>query len=302
MTHNSDFEGSQQLPDILNHDSLTIGSQFKIKSISWRQFKSKYVGPSFRRFPEILWPILMIVRNLKFYNFPRALTWKFAEDESATNNIVSFLDSDEFASAYLQLRCASGSVVDPGLHWRLHQICWAMSHCLELGGVFVECGTGRGLMMSGGLRSIPDWNARGLRLYLFDTFEPFGLDPISGINDQKLGVRETYAKSIEDVRETFAEWANVQLVQGFLPETLSALAGQRIAFLHIDLNHPIAEVATLRYLWLMLLPNAIVVLDDYAQVKSQNDAMNELAVELGVKIMTTQSGQGILIKPAAVSG
>jgi len=173
-----------------------------------------------------------------------------------------------------------------------------MANCLDLGGVFVECGTGRGLMMSGGLRSINDWNTRGIQMYLFDTFEPFGINPASGRNDQSMGVRATYATSLDDAKETFAEWDNVRFVQGHLPETLDALGSQPIAFLHIDLNHAVAEMATLRRLWSMLLPNAIVVLDDYGQVKTQNDAMNSLAQEFGVRILTTQSGQGILIKPS----
>jgi len=134
-------------------------------------------------------------------------------------------------------------------------------------------------------------------MYLFDTFEPFGIDPASGRNDQLMGVRATYATSLDDVKETFAEWDNVQFVQGHLPETLDALGSQPIAFLHIDPNHAVAETETLRRLWSMLLPNAIVVLDDYGQVKTQNDAMDQLAQEFGVRILTTQSGQGILMKP-----
>ena len=112
-----------------------------------------------------------------------------------------------------------------------------------------------------------------------------------------MGVRATYATSLDDVKETFGEWGNVRFVQGHLPETLDAVESQPIAFLHIDLNHAVAEMATLRRLWPMLLPNAIVVLDDYGQVKTQNDAMNSLAQEFGVRILTTQSGQGILMKP-----
>jgi hypothetical protein len=39
-----------------------------------------------------------------------------------------------------------------------------------------------------------------------------------------------------------------------------------------------------------------MLLDDYAQVQQQNDAMNQLAKELSFEILTTASGQGIVVK------
>jgi hypothetical protein len=39
-----------------------------------------------------------------------------------------------------------------------------------------------------------------------------------------------------------------------------------------------------------------MLLDDYAQVQQQNDAMNQLAQEMLFEILTTATGQGIVIK------
>jgi hypothetical protein len=98
------------------------------------------------------------------------------------------------------------------------------------------------------------------------------------------------------VTQNFSEWQRVELIQGFLPETLPQGKIEKIAFLHVDLNHAPAEVAVVRALWSSVQRGGIMLLDDYAQVQQQNDAMNELAKELSFEILTTASGQGIVVK------
>ena len=71
---------------------------------------------------------------------------------------------------------------------------------------------------------------------------------------------------------------------------------EKVAFLHIDLNNAAAEAGALRYFWPKVVQGGIIVLDDYAQVLSQNHAMNVLAAELGFSILTTGTGQGIIVK------
>lgn len=151
-------------------------------------------------------------------------------------------------------------------------------------------------MMSAVLDSIPDWNNSSKRMLLFDTFSPFGIDLTTGKNSEEHGTRGTYATNVEDVAQNFSEWQRVELIKGFLPETLTQGNIQKIAFLHVDLNHAPAEVAVVRALWSRIQSGGIMLLDDYAQVQQQNDAMNELAQELSFEILTTASGQGIVIK------
>jgi hypothetical protein len=214
----------------------------------------------------------------------------------ATAAIPSFLNRSEFVSAYFRMRVASRAVVDPGLQWRVHQAMWCAANCMKIDGDFVECGTGKGLMMSAVLDSLPNWNTSVKRLLLFDTFSPFGIDPSSGKNSEEYGVRGTYASNIEEVAQNFSEWQRVELIQGFLPETLPQGKIEKIAFLHVDLNHAPAEVAVIRALWSNLQRGGVMLLDDYAQVQEQNDAMNQLAKELSFEILTTASGQGIVVK------
>lgn len=293
MENNANQTAANQ---IVEHDRLTYGDQFRPKGWYWHSFGSRFAGPRILKLPAIVRTPIFLIRNLRFYRLPRRIPFTFDADGMATSAIPSFLNRSEFVSAYFRMRVASRAVVDPGLQWRVHQAMWCAANCMKIDGDFVECGTGKGLMMSAVLDSLPNWNTSIKRLLLFDTFSPFGIDPSSGKNLEEHGVRGTYASSIEEVAQNFSEWQRVELIQGFLPETLAQGNIEKIAFLHVDLNHAPAEVAVVRALWSSIQRGGIMLLDDYAQVQQQNDAMNQLAQELSFEILTTASGQGIVVK------
>ena len=293
MQNNANQTAANQ---IVEHDRLTFGDQFRPKGWYWHSFGSRFAGPRISRLPAFVRSPVFLLRNLRFYQLPRRIPFSFDSDGMATIAIPSFLNRSEFVSAYFRMRVASRAVVDPGLQWRVHQAMWCAANCMKIDGDFVECGTGKGLMMSAVLDSLPNWNTSEKRLLLFDTFSPFGIDPSSGKNLEEHGVRGTYASNIEDVAQNFSEWQRVELIQGFLPGTLPQGQIEKIAFLHVDLNHAPAEVAVVRELWPNIQTGGIMLLDDYAQVQQQNDAMNQLSQELSFEILTTASGQGIVLK------
>jgi O-methyltransferase len=53
----------------------------------------------------------------------------------------------------------------------------------------------------------------------------------------------------EMVLAKFAGMPHVRVTRGFLPEALDVVMPERIAFLHIDLNSPAAEVGVLKVLF-----------------------------------------------------
>lgn len=285
------------LDSIRLHDASTRGSQFGVKGFYFRPFFSSFIGPLISKYPRLIRPLLLLARNMKLFLLPKRIEWKYSADGLATKAIMKFMDDQDFQRSYERMRIASEAVVDPGLHWRVHQVIWAFRHCFTLEGDFVECGTGRGAMMSAGLASLGEWNSSDRRIFLFDTFEPFRIDPETGENDSARGVHEKYASSLDAVIENFAEWKNVNIVKGRIPETLSDSVIAKVAFLHIDLNHSIAECDSLRFFWPKIVDGGIVLLDDYGTDATQNEAMNSLAAEFGVQILTTGSAQGIILKP-----
>jgi len=153
--------------------------------------------------------------------------------------------------------------------------------------------------MSAVLEALPNWEDSGKKLFLCDTFQPFGVDATTGLQMTSAGINPVYAENLKQVTNTFAQRKNVRFVEGLLPDSLKQLDAQEIAFLHIDLNSAEPEVRSLEILWPRLTTGAIVLLDDYAYVGSelQYEAMNRFAESRGVRILTMATGQGLLIKP-----
>ena len=153
----------------------------------------------------------------------------------------------------------------------------------------------------------PDWDKMGRRFYLLDTFGGLAERYVS-VEEEAGGVLErnrreldsgSYTTSVEAVRANFAEWKNVCIIVGAIPETLDQIDTQRIAFLHIDMNCSPPEVAAIRHLWDRLTPGAPGLLDDYAYYgyELQKIGMDAFATERGLSILSLPTGQGLLIKP-----
>jgi hypothetical protein len=180
--------------------------------------------------------------------------------------------------------------------WRCHQAIWAARHGLNIEGDFVELGTGKGFIMQAVLGSIEDWNLCGKRLLLYDVFQKHER---SGLGQRRHN--KYYAESLESVQHSFQQWKNVVFVQGDVRESIIATRAEKISFLHVDLNDADTETDLLRQLWPSVSTGAVVIVDDYAN-RGEEWAYarhNELFRELGVDVLTTPSGQGLVVKPPA---
>jgi hypothetical protein len=215
-----------------------------------------------------------------------------------------FMSEPAFVRAYQRGVRAVG--LDYRWHWRVHIGLWAARMAARLPGDFVECGTNRGFLSSAIMQDL-DWTKTGRRFYLLDTFT--GLDERyvsdeekqDGVLDRNRRELESgfYTTNVEAVRANFAEWENVNIIAGVIPETLAQIDTNRIAFLHIDLNCSPPEVAAIRHLWDRLTPGAPVLLDDYAYFGYgwQKVGMDQFASERELSIVSLPTGQGLLIKP-----
>jgi len=240
----------------------------------------------------------------------RKLHIDFPLDSYDQDGLVSchnhdFMSEAGFCSAYQRGVQAVGQ--DYQWHWRVHVGLWAAFSASKLLGDFVECGVNKGFLSSSIMHYL-NWDSLGKMFFLLDTFH--GIDERyvtkeeldRGIlkKNEELKANGFYAETSEEVRRNFAEWKNVQIIEGAIPETLNLVKAERVAFLHIDLNCAPPEIAALSYFWERLVPGAIVLLDDYAYCGylPQKLAMDELAESKGVKIASLPTGQGLLVKPA----
>lgn len=240
---------------------------------------------------------LMHDRGLGLFRLP-ADAEIYESDGLATIHDHSFLEDDGFRNAYQRGVAAAG---DYGWHWRVHIGLWAARTAASLDGDFVECGVNRGFLSSAIMKYL-NWDSLGKTFYLLDTFEGIDADQASEAIERERNAKhikeEFYVTDFASVEKNFAEWKNVKLIKGSVPDTLVQIDSETIAYLHIDMNHAAPEVAALQTLWPRIAKAGIVLLDDYAYFgyRPQKEAMDALAKELGFAIASLPTGQGLIVR------
>lgn len=216
----------------------------------------------------------------------------YSEDGLETSHDHSFTDDPRFQRAYARAVRASGW--DYGIRWRAHCLLWAAETATARRGAFVECGSGRGFMMSAVCEYL-SWTDRPM--WLVDSFKPT-LPNAAGQQVRGGEVSPVYAADATAVQTNFAQWRGVRLVVGDIPGSLGEVDVDEVAFLHVDLNHALPEEAAVRHFWPRLVTGAVMVLDDYGfpDHVAQRDAHDQLAHDLGYSILTLPTGQGLVIK------
>lgn len=244
----------------------------------------------------------------KNYQFPDFR----ADGVSASGKNVSFLSDPAFEAAWCIAEVGNregwkGKV--PNIRWRAHVACWAADNARHLDGDFVECGVFTGILSMTVMHYLRNKYGAGVwkqrQFYLFDTFNGIPVDPNGDARDKaSIALNNTlYFDCYKLAERNFAQFDNARLVKGILPDAIDQVAGglRKISYLSIDLNHASAERATIERLWPLLVPGALVVIDDYAAGghELQFHAWNDFAATRNVGVLTLPTGQGLLLKPPA---
>ena len=103
---------------------------------------------------------------------------------------------------------------------------------------------------------------------------------------------------MDRIRGNFAEWENVNIVQGVVPDLLETIEFGAVAFLHIDMNCSLPERAAFEFFWDRLSAGALVLFDDYTYNghECQRDALAASTAAKGSEILCLPTGQGLLIR------
>jgi hypothetical protein len=205
---------------------------------------------------------------------------------------LGFLENYPFMSA---LESTDPNLQERSLLWRLHVLAWAADHALALGGDFVECGVYRGFSTAV-LAKYLNFASVPKRWYLYDTF--------SGVPEDQRNAGSSRIKEYEEpslfdgVCERFAEYPNVSVIKGRVPESLHGASPEQVALLHIDMNSAAAEIGALEVLFPRVVSGGIVVLDDYGWLyyREQRDAEDCYFGDLGYRVLELPTGQGLVLK------
>lgn len=217
-----------------------------------------------------------------------------------------FLSDERFQAAFQSIFGAQSYDQYGGPHTiahRLNTLVWAAQNALALDGDFVECGVLRG-DMSWVVVNATDFPQSGKRFYLYDSYEGFSerySSPADFPENPRFYdyVQQNYrSNSAEAVRQRFVPWPQAKVIQGFLPDSLSIESPERIAYLHIDLNSPAAEIGVLEALFDRVVPGGFVIFDDYGwrMFRLQKEAEDAFMAERGYRILELPTGQGLVVK------
>jgi len=241
----------------------------------------------------------LVRKNLGFEIVNVSKRKTYNQDALLTVHNHDFMGDPAFLNAYA--RGVKAWESDPGMHWRAHVALWAASHAKFLEGDFVECGVFKGFLSSA-IMQYCDWNTLGKHFYLFDTFRGLDEKYVSQSEKEKGRMemsKKDYLECYEKTKANFAEFKNVHLVRGSIPETLKSVDIPKVCYLSIDMNCSEPEIAAANFFWERMVSGAIAILDDYAYVgfEDQKKAFDKFAFDHGIKILSLPTGQGLYIKP-----
>jgi hypothetical protein len=225
---------------------------------------------------------------------------QYAQDLLYTFNNADFLKDNFFLEAYRKGKSTDlGMFKDVEFHWRAHVLCWFASNATKIRGDFVECGVNTG-MYARTIIHYTDFVNLPKTFYLLDTF--CGLDekyssPEEMRYDKNMGYKNQ-KNLYEHVCSIFKPFNNVKIIKGAVPETLTQVKSEEIAFLSIDMNCVHPEIAALEFFWDKIVKGGIIILDDYGYPghENQKKAHDDFANKHNVKILSLPTCQGVIIK------
>lgn len=222
---------------------------------------------------------------------------QYFEDGMISIHVCHFRDDPRYAKAKQVSLEKTGAGVN--IDWRLHTVLWAADRCSKLDGDFLECGVDTGFYMRACVEYL-DWNKLGKKMMLIDTYEGI---PVELLTDKEKmispHIKKGYKGTYESVKKAFKDIDNIHMIQGKIPLCLDQVKSEKVAFMSIDMNSVVAEMAAIEYFWEKIVPGGIIILDDYSYsvvYSAQRIAWNEWAQKQGVSILTLGTGQGLIIK------
>jgi O-methyltransferase len=213
----------------------------------------------------------------------------FCSDNLITwNRNLSFL-RDEFFLEILHSK--ENSNAEKCIIWRTYILLYFAEIASAVEGDFLELGCHTGYTASVVVKKIK-FKELSKKYYLYDLFE------------WKKGDEHTYfpghdnPRMFEDVQRRFSEFDFVKVIKGAVPESFGAGFPDKIAFAHIDMNHPDPEAGALKAVLPKLSKGGVVVLDDYGWwgYGAQKIALDPIIKENGLRVLELPTGQGLILK------
>lgn len=210
--------------------------------------------------------------------------WFASDNLIAFGRNLGFLNDQRFVTAW-KAHVQTGP--ERGVIWRTAVAAWAATQAMRREGDFVECGCYRGTTA----RILMDYVDLSQRsVYLYDLFEHDSSMPHHAMTHHGPGL-------YEEVRARFADFPNVSVIKGSVPDSFAQGFPKKVAFAHIDMNNAPAEIGALNALEPVLAPGAVILLDDFgaAPYRAQHVAETKWFAERGIPVLELPTSQGLAI-------
>ncbi|MGL5446675.1 MAG: class I SAM-dependent methyltransferase [Rhabdaerophilum sp.] len=201
---------------------------------------------------------------------------------------LSFLDDRKFMESH---GAHATTDAEYSILWRMAVVLWGFRNGLRLQGDFVECACYRGITARVICDTVEFKKFPDRHYYLYDLFDH---DPDLPHHAMPQHSKELFA----EVKQRFAEYPNVTVTQGKVPDVLASVSPKKIAFMHLDLNNVDAEIGALEVLFDRIVPGGVIVLDDYGWLgyRPQRLAEEPWFAARGCHVLELPTGQGLVIK------
>ena len=204
------------------------------------------------------------------------------------NRNLSFLRSDDFLN---ELNNGKHSFEEKSIAWRTYSLLYFAQIASKVPGDFLELGCHTGYTAFQILRKI---NFKLLRkhYYLYDQFNT------QNFSEGMAMPAHEDPQMYEGVKEKFKQYRFVSIIKGSVPDSFKKGFPKKIAFAHIDMNHPKPEVASLEKVLPRLSKGGVIIFDDYGWwgYSAQKKALDEVVSLHDHEILEMPTGQGLLIK------
>ncbi len=210
--------------------------------------------------------------------------WFMGDNLIAFGRNLGFVNDARFIKAW---QAHAVTPAEKGVLWRTATVVWAARQALRREGDFIECGCYKGTTV----RILLDTVDLGDRAYnLYDLFDH---DPAMHHHPMP----EHSAQLFDQVTQRFAEFPNVKVIQGPVPQSFSQGLPEKIAFAHIDMNNAAAEIGALDAIESRLVPGAVIVLDDFGALpyRAQHLAETKWFGKRGIPVLELPTSQGLAI-------
>lgn len=232
-----------------------------------------------------------------------SIGFAYFADGLATQHSCAFLRDRRFIDAY---RAGIATLGRDGesmhIEWRVHVALWAAQQAAAREGDFVECGVNTGILSRAIVQYLDFARMAPRRFYLVDTFRGIPIEQYTAPERERgidRAIDGAYKETLQQVTASFASFPNVVIVPGIVPHVLPLVVPERVAYLSIDMNAALPEIAAARHFWPRLVSGGVMLLDDYGWQGHdvQKRAFDDFAAERNVPILQLPTGQGLVVKP-----